>query len=71
MRVVTVVCDVCGVQKREANRWYCVSSSGDRIVVLFGDRMHSAPGSGEWLDICGSGCLVRWLTRVVDSESTL
>lgn len=63
----TYTCDVCGTEKKAANHWYTLDTTGKTAVVTKWD-----PELAEHVEyhLCGSGCLQRKLVQVINAWST-
>lgn len=72
MRKETYNCDICGVERREANHWFFARSPGPgTLTVLTWEAAWalgtSAMGAEGMLHLCGTECLQRYLGRWIDS----
>lgn len=67
MRYVSIVCDVCGAEKRMSNGWITARRDGRKLIIV----AHPDHGGSDdgWTDVCGSSCLLRWVARNIEIAS--
>jgi hypothetical protein len=67
----TVKCDICGVVKQQANRWWRVkvfnyeNDEGEHLTVFHSDAVLVEPNK----DVCGQSCLHRLIDRWMETGS--
>lgn len=65
-RVETVSCDVCNVQKKDANHWWRIYRNKQGLCVV---RHHAPAPDGDSLivlDLCGTTCLMKKISELID-----
>jgi hypothetical protein len=71
MRIESVKCDMCGIQKQETNHWLYAKYRNESIHFSVGPE--ESPGYS--LDICGEECahkiLSQWLNMLQSKKETL
>lgn len=75
MKVDTYKCDICGIQKQDANHWFRAFTVPGGAIILTWDAVkddgsmpsfESTPGFfvvKNIADICGADCVTQWLSR--------
>lgn len=67
MRAETIICDSCGVVKKETNHWFTMEMG--QALVIRPSHMPVTPGTDRTiLDICGSACVIKKVSEYLASK---
>lgn len=58
----TVICDICGAEKREVNHWWVGwKSENERIIIAPSEK-----GDKRCVHLCGSACVHKWVSAQME-----
>lgn len=73
MKIDTYQCDICQVQKRDANHWFRGYKLSDQrgIVIIGWDAIPTGDVVEDFeAHLCGADCLHQWLSKNLLTEKT-
>lgn len=69
----TIICDVCGTQKKEANHWFRAVCPVYGMIKLIGPSIEYINDTGSLFDICGETCVhnfvSQWITGMRENAN--